>query len=215
MISYRELLNGRCVLKAKNLPPVGGRCSQPAGDGRSQTSAERDARAGRRNKITARSSRTAEQSQSRRFLHNEVRIWCASRGIPVRASLGEERLPGGSSIVSRAHRGPGLRCPESQNFRVLSNPLNTVLGHLPQHSNATSTGKIVNAGSVHAVHLNPKYCPEPQKYDLGWWLRLGPAPNATYPFFGWGASLRPCAGMKLAKSEMKLISVVMFLTRCE
>ena len=199
MISDRELLNGRCVLKAKNLPPVGGRCSQPAGDGRSQTSAERDARAGRRNKITARSSRTAEQSQGRRFLYNEVRIWCASRGIPVRASLGEERLPGGSSIVSRAHRGPGLRCPESQNFRVLSNPLNPLLGHLPQHSNATSTGKIVNAGSVHAVlfwwrPLEPQILP--RAAEVRPWLvaKAWPSPKCHVSILWLGSQSAPLRG---------------------
>jgi len=64
------------------------------------------------------------------------------------------------------------------------------------------------------VHLNPKYYPEPHKYDPGRWLRPDPVPDATYPFLGWGAGRHPCTGMKLAKLEMKLI-LALFLTRYE
>ena len=64
------------------------------------------------------------------------------------------------------------------------------------------------------VHLNPKYYPEPHKYDPGRWLRPDPVPDAIYPFLGWGAGRHPYTGMKLAKLEMKLI-LALFLTRYE
>ena len=68
------------------------------------------------------------------------------------------------------------------------------------------------AYSLADVHLNPEYYPEPHKYDPGRWLRPDPVPNTTYPFLGWGAGRHSCAGMKIAKLEMKLI-LAMFLTR--
>ena len=68
------------------------------------------------------------------------------------------------------------------------------------------------AYSLADVHLNPEYYPEPHKYDPGRWLRPDPVPNTVYPFLGWGAGRHPCAGMKVAKLEMKLILAV-FLTR--
>ena len=64
------------------------------------------------------------------------------------------------------------------------------------------------------VHLNPEYYPEPYKFDPGRWLRPDPVPDAAYPFLGWGAGRHPCAGMKMAKLEMKLI-LALFLTRYE
>ena len=64
------------------------------------------------------------------------------------------------------------------------------------------------------VHLNPEFYPDPLKYDPGRWLRPDPVPKATFPFLGWGAGRHPCAGMKVAKLEMKLI-VAMFLMRYE
>jgi cytochrome P450 len=64
------------------------------------------------------------------------------------------------------------------------------------------------------VHLNPEYYPEPYKYDPGRWLRPDPIPNTAYPFVGWGAGRHPCAGMRVAKLEIKLISAI-FLTRYE
>ena len=70
------------------------------------------------------------------------------------------------------------------------------------------------AYSMGDVHLNPDYYPEPYKYDPGRWLRPDPPPNAAYTFLGWGAGRHPCAGMKMAKLEMKLILAV-FLMRYE
>jgi len=70
------------------------------------------------------------------------------------------------------------------------------------------------AYSMSDVHLNPDYYPEPYKYDPGRWLRPDPLPDAAYTFLGWGAGRHPCAGMKMAKLEMKLI-LAMFLTRYE
>ena len=70
------------------------------------------------------------------------------------------------------------------------------------------------AYSLAEVHLNPEYYPEPYKYDPGRWLRPDPVPDAVYPFLGWGAGRHPCAGMKVAKLEMKLI-MALFLTRYE
>ena len=67
------------------------------------------------------------------------------------------------------------------------------------------------AYSIADVHLNPKYYPEPYKYDPGRWLRPDPVPAAIYPFLGWGAGRHPCAGIMVAKLEMKLI-LAMFLT---
>ena len=64
------------------------------------------------------------------------------------------------------------------------------------------------------VHLNPEYYPEPYKYDPGRWLRPDPVPNTIYPFIGWGAGRHPCAGMKIAGLEMKLI-LVLCLVRYE
>ena len=64
------------------------------------------------------------------------------------------------------------------------------------------------------VHLNPEYYPEPYKYDPGRWLRPDPVPNAPFPFLGWGVGRHPCAGMKVAKLEMKLIMAT-FLTGYE
>jgi cytochrome P450 len=80
-------------------------------------------------------------------------------------------------------------------------------------------GKVINHGdfltySAREVHLNPEYYPEPHKYDPGRWLRPDPVPKTVYPFLAWGAGRHPCAGMKLAKSEMKWM-VVMFLMRYE
>jgi len=66
--------------------------------------------------------------------------------------------------------------------------------------------------SLADVHLNPKYYPEPYKYDPGRWLRPDPVPNVIYPFLGWGAGRHPCTGMKVAQLEMKLIPAI-FLTR--
>jgi len=79
--------------------------------------------------------------------------------------------------------------------------------------------KVVKRGDFLAyspadVHLNPKYYPEPHKYDPGRWLRPDPVVNTTYPFLGWGAGRHPCTGIKVAKVEMKLI-LAMFLTKYE
>ena len=60
------------------------------------------------------------------------------------------------------------------------------------------------------VHLDPKYYPEPYKYDPGRWLRPDPPLTDIYPFLGWGAGRHPCAGMMVAKLEMKLM-MAMFL----
>ena len=68
--------------------------------------------------------------------------------------------------------------------------------------------------SLRDVHLNPRYYPEPNKYDPSRWLQSDPVSTATPPFFGWGAGRHACTGVKVAKLEMKLISVV-FLTRYE
>jgi len=70
------------------------------------------------------------------------------------------------------------------------------------------------AYSLADVHLNPKYYPEPHKYDPDRWLRPDPVPNAAYTFLGWGVGRHPCTGMKVAKLEMKLI-LAFFLTRYE
>ena len=80
-------------------------------------------------------------------------------------------------------------------------------------------GHVVRRGDfllypVAEVHFNPEYYPEPHKYDPGRWLRPDLVPTAAYPFLGWGAGRHPCAGMKAAKLEMKLILAV-FLTRYE
>ena len=80
-------------------------------------------------------------------------------------------------------------------------------------------GQIVRRGdflaySVVDVHLNPEYYPDPHKYDPSRWLRTDPAPGVVYPFVGWGAGVHPCAGMKLAKLELKLI-MTLFLMRYE
>ena len=80
-------------------------------------------------------------------------------------------------------------------------------------------GKVVKRGdflaySPASVHLNPKYYPEPYKYDPGRWLRPDPVPDVIYPFLGWGAGRHTCTGMKVAKLEMKLV-LAMFLTRYE
>ena len=68
--------------------------------------------------------------------------------------------------------------------------------------------------SLGSVHLNPEYYPEPEKYDPGRWLRPDPPPDAVYTFLGWGAGRHPCTGMRQAKLEIKLITV-MFLTGYE
>ena len=70
-------------------------------------------------------------------------------------------------------------------------------------------GRVIKRGdfltySLNEVHQNPKYYPEPNKYDPGRWLRPDPVPNAPYPFLGWGGGRHPCLGMKVAKLEMKL-----------
>ena len=80
-------------------------------------------------------------------------------------------------------------------------------------------GQVVKLGDFLAypladVHLNPEYYPEPYKYDPGRWLRPDPALDTAHPFLGWGAGRHPCAGMRVAKLEMKLILAV-FLTRYE
>ena len=80
-------------------------------------------------------------------------------------------------------------------------------------------GQIVRRGDFLAypmvdVHQNPEYYPDPHKYDPARWLDTDPVPGAVYPFIGWGAGAHPCAGMKLAKLEMKLI-MTLFLTRYE
>ena len=80
-------------------------------------------------------------------------------------------------------------------------------------------GKVVKRGdfltySAREVHLSPEYYPEPHKYDPGRWLRPDPTPKTIYPFLAWGAGRHPCAGMRLAKAEMKWM-VVMFLMRYE
>ena len=79
--------------------------------------------------------------------------------------------------------------------------------------------KVVKRGDFLAyspadVHLNPKYYPEPHKYDPGRWLRPDPVVDTIYPFLGWGAGRHPCTGMKVAKVELKLI-LAMFLTKYE
>ena len=80
-------------------------------------------------------------------------------------------------------------------------------------------GQVVRRGDFVAyllrdAHLNPRYYPEPDKYDPSRWLQSGPVSSVTHPFFGWGAGRHACTGVKMAKLEMKLISV-MFLTRYE
>ena len=80
-------------------------------------------------------------------------------------------------------------------------------------------GRVVRRGDflvypMTDAHLNPEYYPEPEKYDPGRWLRPDPVPSAVYPFLGWGAGRHPCAGMKAAKLEMKLLLAV-FLMRYE
>lgn len=80
-------------------------------------------------------------------------------------------------------------------------------------------GQIVRRGDflaypVDEVHLNPEYYPDPYKYDPSRWLRTDSAPGVAYPFLGWGAGVHPCAGMKLAKLELKLV-MTLFLMRYE
>ena len=80
-------------------------------------------------------------------------------------------------------------------------------------------GQIVRRGDFLAypvvdAHLNPEYYPDPYKYDPSRWLRADPVPGVVYPFVGWGAGVHPCAGMKLAKLELKLV-MALFLTRYE
>ena len=58
------------------------------------------------------------------------------------------------------------------------------------------------------VHLTTEYYPEPPKYDPGRWLRPDPVPKVAHLFLGWGAGRHPCAGMKVAKLEMKWIMAV-------
>ncbi|PPQ98483.1 hypothetical protein CVT26_013884 [Gymnopilus dilepis] len=64
--------------------------------------------------------------------------------------------------------------------------------------------------SVADVHLNPEIYTRPQEFDP---LRFGPGREEdkkhTYAFLGWGAGRHPCAGMKVAKLEIKVIMAVM------
>ena len=68
--------------------------------------------------------------------------------------------------------------------------------------------------SLGDAQFNPKYYPEPYKFDPDQWLRPNPPPNTPYPFLGWGVSRHSCAGVKVAELEMKLI-MAMFLMRYE
>ena len=80
-------------------------------------------------------------------------------------------------------------------------------------------GQVVRRGDflvylLRETHLNPRYYPEPDKYDPGRWLQSDPVSSATHPFFGWGAGRHPCPGTRVAKLQMKQI-LAMFLTRYE
>lgn len=85
------------------------------------------------------------------------------------------------------------------------------------HEELKIAGRVVKRGdflaySIGDVHLNPEYYPEPHKYDPSRWLDPASSPDAIYSYLGWGAGRHPCAGMKVAKLEMKMI-LVMFLAR--
>lgn len=58
------------------------------------------------------------------------------------------------------------------------------------------------------VHLDPEFYPNPLKYDPDRWLRPDPVPKVPFPFLAWGAGRHPCAGVKFAKLQIKLILAI-------
>ena len=103
---------------------------------------------------------------------------------------------------------------ESQRISVTGTSLRRNLG-----GETKICGRVVKEGdflvySMGDVHMNPKYYPEPHKYDPSRWLQPDGIPDATYSFLGWGAGRHLCTGMKVAKLEMKSI-LAMFLMRYE
>ena len=80
-------------------------------------------------------------------------------------------------------------------------------------------GQVVRPGDYLVIlaresHWNPRYYPEPDKYDPSRWLQSDPVSGATHPFFGFGIGRHHCSGMRAAKFQMKVISA-MFLARYE
>lgn len=69
--------------------------------------------------------------------------------------------------------------------------------------------------SLSDVHLNANIYADPTKFDPGRFTK-GKEDNQkeTYTYLGWGVGRHPCAGMRIAKLEMKLI-LAMFLVGYE
>ncbi|KAJ7131552.1 cytochrome P450 [Mycena crocata] len=71
------------------------------------------------------------------------------------------------------------------------------------------------AYSLADVHLDPSIYPDPQRFDPGRYdAGREEDKRAPYGYLGWGAGRHPCAGMKIAKLEMKLV-LAMFLAGFE
>ena len=131
-----------------------------------------------------------------------------SSSVPSSSKLGaiplsewEDELPILEACIRESHRISGTGAALRRNLGE-----ETKIG-----------GQVVRRGdflvySMGEVHLDPKYYPEPDKYDPGRWLRSDPLQNAAYTFLGWGAGRHPCPGMKVARLEMKLVTAL-FLTR--
>ncbi|KIM79953.1 hypothetical protein PILCRDRAFT_822816 [Piloderma croceum F 1598] len=78
-------------------------------------------------------------------------------------------------------------------------------------------GKTIDKGAFMAynlgdVHMNHKYYPDPHKFDPN---RFNTAEENSHqgnvPFLGWGTGRHPCAGIKVAKFEIKII-LALFLS---
>jgi len=67
------------------------------------------------------------------------------------------------------------------------------------------------AYSVADVHHNPEIYPDPSRFDPGR-FDVGREEDKKVPlaFLGWGVGRHPCAGMRVAKLEMKLVLALIF-----
>jgi len=106
---------------------------------------------------------------------------------------------------------PVIECVIRETLRTISNGIllrRNLVDDLRIADKTIDKGAFM-AYSLGDVHMNQRYYPEPHKFDPDRFsVTKDDDPRSNIPFLAWGTGRHPCAGMKVAKFEIKMILAI-------